>query len=942
MARKKPDENPKPSSALRQRAEALLRASPDDTPTMPTEDVQALVHELNVHQMELEIQNEELREAQVELSHTRDRFADLYEFAPVGYVTLDKNASILEANLTAATMLGVDRQDLLKSRMSKFVIRDSQDDCYLHLQAVFAGNEKRTTEIEMHKADGTPLAVRLESIAFDVEGQRWCRTALIDITATRTAQQQLAASEQRYRRLTDAVIDYIFTVRVENDGEAKTIHGPNCEAITGYTPDEFASNDLLWICIVPEEDRPLVEHHIREILAGVRPAPLEHRIRRKDGAIRWVLRVTSPHLNEQGRPIAYDGLLRDITEHKRAEQVVRESEQFTRRVLNNLFAFVGVLELDGTLIEANEAPLQAAGISRDEVVGRKFWDCFWWNYSTEVQDQLRDAWRRAGRGELVRYDVPVRIAGDTRMMIDFQLAPLRNAQGEITHLIPSAMDITDRKAAEEAIQRLNEELEDRMAQRTDELLASDTELAATGQRLKNLLDNVDVIVSDWQMPSMTPTFVSQRAEDILGYPLDDWMRPGFWNTVLLHPDGRDEAVQFCAQETQAGRDHEFVYRARHADGRTVWIHEFVTVVGGKSGETSNLTCVMVDITERKQAEQALRASHERLKKVLEVETVGVMFWDLTTGCMTDANDTFLNLMGYRRSEVEAGELTWQKLTPPEYVDASLAEIRKFQETGRVGPYEKEYLRKDGTRQWFVFAGSSLGDNTCVEFCVDIGERKKLQRDVVDVAEDEQRRIGQDLHDGTQQELAGLGMLAQTLLDNLAKETAGLSKTSTKAYQELAKKIVDGITRTHREVQTVSRGLVPIRLDPEGLMDALRELASRTDELDGVACAFKCEQPVQVGDSLTATHLYRIAQEALTNSLKHARPEHILIALDTNNGQPILQVADDGIGFGSAEQSEGMGLKTMHYRASLIRANLTISPVEAGGTLVTCKVFGGGG
>lgn len=173
-----------------------------------------------------------------------------------------------------------------------------------------------------------------------------------------------------------------------------------------------------------------------------------------------------------------------------------------------------------------------------------------------------------------------------------------------------------------------------------------------------------------------------------------------------------------------------------------------------------------------------------------------------------------------------------------------------------------------------------------------------------------------------------------------KATAGLSKNSTEAYQELAKKMVDGITRTHREVQAVSRGLVPIRLDPEGLMDALSELASRTDDLDGVACAFKCEQPVQVSDSLTATNLYRIAQEALTNSLKHARPEHILIALDTNNGQPILQVADDGIGFGSAEQSEGMGLKTMHYRASLIRANLTISPVEAGGTLVTCKVFGG--
>ncbi len=96
------------------------------------------------------------------------------------------------------------------------------------------------------------------------------------------------------------------------------------------------------------------------------------------------------------------------------------------------------------------------------------------------------------------------------------------------------------------------------------------------------------------------------------------------------------------------------------------------------------------------------------------------------------------------------------------------------------------------------------------------------------------------------------------------------------------------------------------------------------------------------DSSTATHLYRIAQEAITNALKHGESEHILIALESDNGQPILQVADDGIGFDATEQTEGMGLKTMLYRASLIGASLTVSPVETGGTLVTCRVFFGGG
>jgi len=172
------DRPPRPNT-LRERAEELLRAKPADTPTMPTENVQALVHELNVHQMELEIQNENLRDAQVELAHARDSYADLYEFAPVGYITLDRDGRILKANLTAATMLGVDRKTLLNSRISNFVVSESQDECFLHRREIFSGKEKKTCEIKMHKADGTPLVVRLESIAFEAEGQRCCRTVTV-------------------------------------------------------------------------------------------------------------------------------------------------------------------------------------------------------------------------------------------------------------------------------------------------------------------------------------------------------------------------------------------------------------------------------------------------------------------------------------------------------------------------------------------------------------------------------------------------------------------------------------------------------------------------------------------------------------------------------------------------------------------------------------------
>ncbi|MEO8166279.1 MAG: PAS domain S-box protein [Betaproteobacteria bacterium] len=253
MAKKTPTDNPRPAKTLRERAEELLKTSHADIAAMSNEDVRRLVHELQVHQMELEIQNEDLREAQIELAHSRDRYSDLYEFAPVGYLTLDRQGLIQEANLTAATMLGVERKRLTNRKLTDFLSDEAQDAWHLHRREVFSDEAKKSCELAMNPAHGNSLTVRLESLVFrDEDGNlSQCRTALIDVTTVKQARQQLEQSEQRYQRLTDAVIDYVFTVRIENGGETETTHGLNCESVTGYTPDDFAANKLLWISIVP-------------------------------------------------------------------------------------------------------------------------------------------------------------------------------------------------------------------------------------------------------------------------------------------------------------------------------------------------------------------------------------------------------------------------------------------------------------------------------------------------------------------------------------------------------------------------------------------------------------------------------------------------------------------------------------------------------------------
>lgn len=265
------------------------------------------------------------------------------------------------------------------------------------------------------------------------------------------------------------------------------------------------------------------------------------------------------------------------------------------------------------------------------------------------------------------------------------------------------------------VERLNQDLCDREA------------------RLRLSVEAANVGLWDWDLQTNAVLYSPEWKRQI-GY-CDDELSNDFaeWQS-RVHPDDLELTLAKVRAflSNPRGR-HEAEFRFRHKDGSYRWIYTHADVLRDAAGKPVRMLGCHIDITERKRAEEALRESHARLKKVLEVETVGVMFWDLTTGCLTDANDAFLDLMGYSRAEVEARELTWQKLTPPDYVEASEAEIRKFQASGRVGPYEKEYLRKDGTRNWFVFAGSSLGPNACVEFCVDISARKKVEKSLRELA-----------------------------------------------------------------------------------------------------------------------------------------------------------------------------------------------------------------
>ena len=213
----------------------------------------------------------------------------------------------------------------------------------------------------------------------------------------------------------------------------------------------------------------------------------------------------------------------------------------------------------------------------------------------------------------------------------------------------------------------------------------------------------------------------------------------------------------------------------------------------------------------------------------------------------------------------------------------------------------------------------------------ISERKALQRELLTIASEEQRRIGQELHDVVGQELTGLGMLAGSLAMSLQEHAP--------EDVDAANRLMVGIERALGQIRKLSKGLVPVEVDAEGLRTALAELAERTTRDAGVRCDFDCDKPVRVENNETATHLYRIAQEAVTNALKHGEPRGIKISLECDKDRLVLSIRDDGQGISPATlQTEGMGLKTMRFRAALIGATLSIAPVKKKGTLVTCRLF----
>ncbi|MCX7826014.1 MAG: CHASE3 domain-containing protein [Verrucomicrobiae bacterium] len=217
----------------------------------------------------------------------------------------------------------------------------------------------------------------------------------------------------------------------------------------------------------------------------------------------------------------------------------------------------------------------------------------------------------------------------------------------------------------------------------------------------------------------------------------------------------------------------------------------------------------------------------------------------------------------------------------------------------------------------------------VVLTTDIAHRERLEKEVLEISEREQRRIGQDLHDGLCQELTGISLLSRSLHQKLA------DRSSDEAAE--AARITHLINTSIEQTRRVTRGLHPVSDEPTGLMVALQELVDHVRNVGKLACQFDCPQPVPIPSRAAATHLYRIAQEAVQNALRHAKATTITISLKSDEKTITLTVHDDGCGLPDHRPKTGMGLEIMNYRAHTIGARIETRRAKDRGTVVRCTL-----
>jgi PAS domain S-box-containing protein len=399
------------------------------------------------------------------------------------------------------------------------------------------------------------------------------------------AKQALEEVEQKYARLLGSVTDYVYTVTVAEGRPVTTSHGPGCEAVTGYTPEQFQADPFLWYRMIYADDRAVVSAQAERILHCQTPPPLEHRIVHKDGRVRWIRNTPVLHKDVRGRLVAYNGLISDITERKAVEEQQRLSEARLQAILDHSPAVIHLKDVEGHYILINRRFEQLFHLTRESIVGKLPRDIFPEGTASTLRNHDQKVLATLTPLE---FEETLPLDGEPRTYISVKF-PLLDTACRPYALCGISTDITERKRAEIALRQSQE-------------------------RLALVIQGSSDGVWDWDLTT-NQVYFSTRWKSMLGYAEDEveshfsgWER-------LLHPEDGERA-HACLQAYLSGQTptYELEHRLRHKDGSYRWILARGVALRDAQGKPVRMSGSHVDLTARKEAEERLRRAYEELSQ----------------------------------------------------------------------------------------------------------------------------------------------------------------------------------------------------------------------------------------------------------------------------------------------------------------------------------------
>ncbi len=608
---------------------------------------------------------------------------------------------------------------------------------------------------------------------------------------------------------------------------------------------------------------------------------------------------------------------------------LRETEERFRLIAENASDLIVLIDLQGRRVYVNPAYGRLFGDYKGLIGTDAFQDMH-----PEDKEQARKAFFDTvhdGQNRHVefRFLLP---SGEVRWISSHRSAVF-DSRGQIAHVVAVARDVTERRRTEEALRARDVQLQE--AQALANLGSWEWDVRTNSRRWSDQLARIFGLRHD-QVPATFDGF----------YP-------------LVHPEDRERTAKIANEALRSGTDYENQFRIVRPDGVVRTVHNQARVDRDESGRPVRVIGVCQDITDRKQAEEQVRASQERFRMMVEnVRDYAIYILDMN-GYVTSWNLGAERIEGYRAEEIIGKH--YSCFFPPDHVARGDPGMQ-LQFASIQGRYESEgwRVRKNGSQFWAHVIVTPLLDETgksrgFSEITHDVTERKRAEEDLhsyadrlkvtsrrlVEVQEAERRLLARELHDRVGQNLTALGI-------NLSIVASGLpagSKPELAGRLEECSSLVEGTVDAMRNVMAELR---PHALDDYGLPAALRSLATGFSRRTGIQVAFEGDAPAADLPKPVDLAMFRIAQEALNNVAKHSNAKRVEIAIRRANGLATLSVRDNGIGFDPkrierSNREAGWGLLIMRERAEAVGAQFSLKAGPRAGVqvLVEYHVQSGG-